>query len=347
MKTEVRNLTRVFGKTVAVNDISFSFEDGNIFGFIGPNGAGKTTTIRIMATLDLATSGDVFYDGVSATLYPEAVRRVVGYMPDSLPGYKDIQVWEYLDFFARSFGLKGAERTRALDDIVEFTNLGELRNKFLYALSKGMKQRVSLARALIHNPKVLIMDEPAAGLDPRARHELRTLLKILADQKKAIFLSSHILSELQDICDGAVIIEQGKLLSAGTLNDLLAQVNGVPMPAPAPAPSEQPQSGEAADLSGSEAAPQPPVMPKGVSITLKTPRGEAEPVRLKLLEHPLTRSVDLFDDDEVHAVIEGTDAEVSRVVGTVFAAGLTVLSFTRNQMGLEELFMKITQGKVQ
>ena len=231
MKTEVRNLTRVFGKTVAVNDISFSFEDGNIFGFIGPNGAGKTTTIRIMATLDLATSGDVFYDGVSATLYPEAVRRVVGYMPDSLPGYKDIQVWEYLDFFARSFGLKGAERTRALNDIIDFTNLGELRNKFLYALSKGMKQRVSLARALIHNPKVLIMDEPAAGLDPRARHELRTLLKILAEQKKAIFLSSHILSELQDICDGAVIIEQGRLLSAGTLNDLLAQVNGG---APAP-----------------------------------------------------------------------------------------------------------------
>ena len=195
MKTEVRNLTRIFGKTKAVDNVSFSFEDGNIFGFIGPNGAGKTTTIRIMATLDLATSGDVFYDGVSATIYPEAVRRVVGYMPDSLPGYKDIQVWEYLDFFARSFGLKGAERTRALNDIVDFTNLGELRYKFLFALSKGMKQRVSLARALIHNPKVLIMDEPAAGLDPRARHELRTLLKILADQKKAIFLSSHILSE--------------------------------------------------------------------------------------------------------------------------------------------------------
>ena len=347
MKTEVRNLTRVFGKTVAVNDISFSFEDGNIFGFIGPNGAGKTTTIRIMATLDLATSGDVFYDGVSATLYPEAVRRVVGYMPDSLPGYKDIQVWEYLDFFARSFGLKGAERTRALNDIVDFTNLGELRNKFLFALSKGMKQRVSLARALIHNPKVLIMDEPAAGLDPRARHELRTLLKILAEQKKAIFLSSHILSELQDICDGAVIIEQGRLLSAGTLNDLLAQVNGGAAPAPA-APQAQP--GETADLSGSDAAsaaPQPQAAPQGVSITLKTPRGEAEPVRLKLLEHPLTRSVDLFDDDEVHAVIAGTDAEVSRVVGTVFAAGLTVLSFNRNQMGLEELFMKITQGKVQ
>jgi ABC-2 type transport system ATP-binding protein len=347
MKTEVRNLSRVFGKTVAVNDISFSFEDGNIFGFIGPNGAGKTTTIRIMATLDLATSGDVFYDGVSATLYPEAVRRVVGYMPDSLPGYKDIQVWEYLDFFARSFGLKGAERTRALNDIVDFTNLGELRNKFLFALSKGMKQRVSLARALIHNPKVLIMDEPAAGLDPRARHELRTLLKILADQKKAIFLSSHILSELQDICDGAVIIEQGKLLSAGTLDNLLAQVNGG-----TPAASVQAQGdGAAAAASGTPgetvSAMQPQAVPKGISITLKTPRGEAEPVRLKLLEHPLTRSVDLFDDDEVHAIIEGSDAEISRAVGTVFAAGLTVLSFNRNQMGLEELFMKITQGKVQ
>ena len=350
MKTEVRNLTRIFGKTKAVDNISFSFEDGNIFGFIGPNGAGKTTTIRIMATLDLPTAGDVFYDGVSATLYPEAVRRVVGYMPDSLPGYKDIQVWEYLDFFARSFGLKGAERTRALNDIIDFTNLGELRNKFLYALSKGMKQRVSLARALIHNPKVLIMDEPAAGLDPRTRLELRTLLKILAEQKKAIFLSSHILSELQDICDGAVIIEQGKLLSAGTLGELLSNVTGAPAPAPAPETVTAPQSAEVSGetASGAASAPVPPQHegPPAISIVLKTPRGGAEAVRLKLLEHPLTKSVDLVDDDEVRAVVQGNDAEVSSVVGTVFAANLTVLSFTRNQMGLEELFMKITQGKV-
>ncbi|MDD6338008.1 MAG: ABC transporter ATP-binding protein [Lentisphaeria bacterium] len=350
MKTEVRNLTRVFGKNTAVDNISFSFEDGNIFGFIGPNGAGKTTTIRIMATLDLATSGDVFYDGVSATLYPEAVRRVVGYMPDSLPGYKDIQVWEYLDFFARSFGLKGAERTRALNDIIDFTNLGELRNKFLYALSKGMKQRVSLARALIHNPKVLIMDEPAAGLDPRARLELRTLLKILAEQKKAIFLSSHILSELQDICDGAVIIEQGKLLSAGTLGELLSNVTGEAALSAEPA-ATVPRAAEVSGETASGAAPAsvPPSQhegPPAVSIVLKTPRGGGEAVRLKLLEHPLTKSVDLVDDDEVRAVVQGTDAEVSSVVGTVFAANLTVLSFTRNQMGLEELFMKITQGKV-
>ena len=207
-----------------------------------------------------------------------------------------------------------------------------------------MKQRVSLARSLIHNPKVLIMDEPAAGLDPRARLELRTLLKILAEQKKAIFLSSHILSERQDICDGAVIIEQGKLLSAGTLNELLAQVSGT-------APAQQ--TAQTADASGdgsgtgTEAAQTPPKPAAPIaSVIIKTPRGGAEPVRLKLLEHPLTRSADVIDEDEVRAVIEGSDAEVSRVVGTVFAADLTVLSFNRNQMGLEELFMKITQGKV-
>lgn len=349
MKTEVRNLSRIFGKTKAVDNISFSFEDGNIFGFIGPNGAGKTTTIRIMATIDQASSGDVFYDGVSSTLYPEAVRRVIGYMPDSLPGYKDILVWEYLDFFARSFGLKGAARTRALNDIIEFTNLGEISNKYLFALSKGMKQRVSLARALIHNPKVLIMDEPAAGLDPRARLELRTLLKILAEQKKSIFLSSHILSELQDICDGAVIIEQGRLLSAGTLDQLLAQVTGATLPGqpfPGGVPGIPGVPGQPPFPGGVPGAPGQPV-PPATSIVLKTPRGGAGAVRLKLLEHPLTRSAEVIDDDEVRALVVGTDAEVSRVVGTVFAADLTVLSFNRNQMGLEELFMKITQGKVQ
>ena len=197
MKTEVRNVTRVFGKMKAVDNLSFTFEDGNIFGFIGPNGAGKTTTIRIMATIDTATSGDVLYDGVSASIYPDAIRRVIGYMPDSLPSYKDITVLEYLDFFARSFGLKGAKRTTTLNDLVEFTNLGEIQNKLICELSKGMKQRVSLARALVHNPKVLIMDEPAAGLDPRARYELRILLKILAEQKKAILLSSRCLQNFK------------------------------------------------------------------------------------------------------------------------------------------------------
>ena len=346
MKTEVRNVTRIFGKAKAVDDLSFSFEDGNIFGFIGPNGAGKTTTIRIMATVDTASSGDVFYDGVSVTLYPDAIRRVIGYMPDSLPGYKDITVLEYLDFFARSFGLKGAKRTTTLNDLVEFTNLGEIQNKLICELSKGMKQRVSLARALVHNPKVLIMDEPAAGLDPRARYELRILLKILAEQKKSIFLSSHILSELQDICDGAVIIERGKLLSAGTTDEILAQVAGKELQTGESAPPQAYDPIASPDAAEGPATVQASPENEHISsIIIKTPRGTAEPVRLKLLEHPLTRSAELVDDNEVHALIRGDESKISGVIGTLFAAGLTILSFDQNKMDLEELFLKITKDK--
>ncbi len=322
MQVSVKNLARSFGSTRAVDDISFDFSSGNIFGFIGPNGAGKTTTIKIMSTIDLPDSGDVFYDGVSAVYDPEAVRRLIGYMPDSLPEYRDIEVWEYLDFFARSFGLKGEKRTRTLAEVEEFTNVGGIRTKTLAALSKGMKQRVSLARALVHNPGVLIMDEPAAGLDPRARLELRTLLKVLASQKKAIFLSSHILSELQDICDGAVIIEKGKLLSAGTLAELNRKLT-----APADA-------GEGETVSV-------------IVVSIRCSGDCSEAVRLKLLEHPAVREARFQEPDEVTAAIAGDDAMVTQVVGTLFAAGLGVAGFRKREIGLEEIFMKITTGEVQ
>ena len=319
MEIKVRNLTRSFGATKAVDDISFDFASGNVFGFIGPNGAGKTTTIKIMTTLDDPDGGDVFYDGVSVVNYPEEVRRLVGYMPDSLPDFRDIQVWEYLDFFARGFGLRGKARTRALTEIEEFTNLGGIRRKYLAALSKGMKQRVSLARSLIHNPGVLIMDEPAAGLDPRARLELRSLLRILSGQGKAILLSSHILSELQDICDGAIIIEKGKLLSAGTLPQLMAKASGV-------------AAGTA------EAAP---------AVTLVIQCAKTEEARLKLLEHPAVKDVMIRGEGELQAFLAGGDEVVPPVMATLFAAGLPVMGFARKSMGLEELFMKITTGEVQ
>ena len=319
MEIKVRNLMRSFGPTKAVDDISFDFASGNVFGFIGPNGAGKTTTIKIMATLDDPDSGDVLYDGVSAVNYPEEVRRLVGYMPDSLPDFRDIQVWEYLDFFARGFGLRGKERTRTLAEIEEFTNLGGIRRKYLSALSKGMKQRVSLARSLVHNPAVLIMDEPAAGLDPRARLELRSLLKELSGQGKAILLSSHILSELQDICDGAVIIEKGKLLSAGTLSQLLANASG-------------------AAAGGAGASP---------AVTLIIQCAKTAEARLKLLEHPAVREVTVRGEGELQAFLDGGDEVVPPVMATLFAAGLPVMGFARKSMGLEELFMKITTGEVQ
>ena len=312
MKIEVKNLVRHFPRTFAVNDISFSFESGNVFGFIGPNGAGKTTTIKIMATMDMPNSGDVLYDGVSAVENPEKVRYFLGYMPDALPENADIKVWEYLDFFARAYGLTGSKRARVLRHIEEFTNLGELREKYIKALSKGMKQRVCLARALIHNPQVLIMDEPANGLDPRARLELRELVKVLADQGKAILISSHILSELEDMCDGAVIIEKGKLLRAGTL-ETLHQDRG------------------SADK---------------VTLTVRF-LDEPETFRKKMLQMPNVDEARLTGHNELVAELTGGDEECVTLMAGLYRDGCRVVEFRRQEMGLEELFMNITKGEVQ
>ena len=196
MDVRIVNLTRHFGKTKAVDDISFEFSSGHIFGFVGPNGSGKTTTMRILATLDDPTDGNAYLDGISLVDDPEQARRYVGFMPDALPAHRDMSVHEYLDFFARAYGLRGQRRLSVVNSVEQFTNLTGIRDKLLRALSKGMKQRVSLARAIVHDPPVLVLDEPAAGLDPRARVELRELLKVLADRGKAILISSHILTEL-------------------------------------------------------------------------------------------------------------------------------------------------------
>src|SRR5262249_11838272 len=204
MRINVVGLKRYFGRTRAVDGISFSFASGQIFGFVGPNGAGKSSTMRILATLDEPTSGDAYVDGISVTEDPEKARKLIGYVPDTLPGHRDISVHEYLDFFARAYGIKNPKRRQVVESIEEFTNLLGIRDKHLTALSKGMKTRVSVARALVHDPPVLVMDEPAAGLDPRARIELRELLKVLSGQGKAILISSHILTELAEICTGAV-----------------------------------------------------------------------------------------------------------------------------------------------
>ena len=220
MKIEVAHVTRCFGRIRAVDDVSFEFGSGDVYGFIGPNGAGKSTTMRIIATLDRPDSGDVLCGGVSVIDYPERARRLIGYMPDRLPENDDILVWEYLDFFARAAGIRGAARRKRLAEGEEVTALEGLRTQSLSALSKGMKQRVSLARALVHNPSVLILDEPAAGLDPRARVELRGQIRAVAEQGTAVLISSHILTELQDICNGAVIIEQGRIVRAGSIAEL-------------------------------------------------------------------------------------------------------------------------------
>jgi len=220
---ELRRLHRFFGKTKAVNDVSFAVDRGHVFGYIGPNGAGKTTSMRILATLDLPSYGDAFVDGFSVVNDPEYVRQRLGFMPDAFGTYRDVNCSEYLDFFARAYGLTGRTRTLRLKWVLNFTGTEGMADKPIRGLSKGMKQRLCLGRALIHDPAVLILDEPAAGLDPRARIQLRKMIRELADRGKTILISSHILTELAEICDTVGIIEQGHLLATGSVEDIQHQ----------------------------------------------------------------------------------------------------------------------------
>ena len=220
---ELRRLHRFFGKTRAVNDVTFNVQRGHVFGYIGPNGAGKTTSMRILATLDLPSYGDAYIDGFSVVNDPELVRKRLGFMPDSFGTYRDVSCAEYLDFFARAYGLVGQERIDRLNWVIGFTGTEGMADKPIRGLSKGMKQRLCLGRALVHDPAVLILDEPAAGLDPRARIELRRMIRELADRGKTILISSHILTELAEVCDSVGIIEQGTLLATGSVEEIQQQ----------------------------------------------------------------------------------------------------------------------------
>lgn len=314
MRVEVKNLRKVFGRTVALDGVSFWFESGRIFGFVGPNGAGKTTTMRIIATVEDPTDGDVLVDGISVCEFPEKVRRLVGFVPDAIPDHADITVHEYLDFYARAYGLKGQARARAVAAVEEFTNLTGVRDRYIKALSKGMKQRVTLGRALIHDPAVLILDEPAAGLDPRARIELRELLLVLARRNKAILISSHILTELTEICDGVVIIERGRILEVGTIEEVLRKLT--------------PRRTIVVRLvDGAHAE----VQTRLVRELLQTPA----------VENP--RPV----NSEVHFELAGDEAAASEVLRSLVAKGFRVAEFRQTRVNLEDVFMKITTGSVQ
>ncbi|MEM7476886.1 MAG: ABC transporter ATP-binding protein [Planctomycetota bacterium] len=223
---QLRRLFRFFGKTRAVNDVSFEVEAGQVFGYIGPNGAGKTTSMRILSTLDLPDYGDALVDGFSVINDPEHVRRRLGFMPDNFGTYPNMNCVEYLDFFARSYGIVGRDRTKALRRTLAYTGLDKIGEKSIRGLSKGMRQRLCLGRAMIHDPKVLILDEPANGLDPRARIELRQMIRGLAEEGKSLLVSSHILTELGEMCDAIGIIERGELIVSGTVTEIKAKLQG-------------------------------------------------------------------------------------------------------------------------
>jgi len=306
---ELDGLVRHFDDVRAVDDVSFSVDRGHVLGFIGHNGAGKTTTMRILATLDTPQRGDARVGGHSVVDAPERVRRITGFMPDYAGVYANTTVGEYLDFFARAHDLRGAGRRAAVDGVVDFMGIGDLRDRQVESLSKGLKQRVALGRAIIHNPDVLILDEPAANLDPRARIEFRTLIRELAADGKTILLSSHILTELAEMCDTVAVIDKGRLLATGTVSEILARLR-----------------------------------PRRVlSVRLAGPQDRLERF---LLEQPGIANVHEIGG-RLHFDLEGGDDEQVALVSRLVAAGFPILEFAAHQAGLEDLFIELTEGSPQ
>jgi ABC-2 type transport system ATP-binding protein len=305
---ELRRLKRYFGQTRAVDDVTFEVQRGHVFGYIGPNGAGKTTSMRILATLDLPTGGDALVDGFSVIEDPDRVRKRLGFMPDYFGTYPNVNVREYLDFFARSYGLMGADRLRALRYVMSFTKLDGLAEKPISGLSKGMKQRLCLGRTMIHDPAVMVLDEPAAGLDPRARIQLREMIGQLAADGKAILISSHILTELAEMCDTVAIIEQGRLLAVGSVDEIhLAQ---------------QPE--------------------RLVQLTVLGGASALAP----WLEQRGARGIEV-DGDIGRFRHDGSAEEEAELLREMVLAGFRVAAFGSQTKTLEEVFMQVTEGLVQ
>lgn len=218
---KIEGLTVKYGDLTAVDNLSLTVQQGDVFGFIGPNGAGKTTTIRVMATLLAPTKGRVLINGHDVITHPDEVKRCIGYMPDFFGVYNNLKVWEYLTFFGKVFDVPDDILSLRIDEVLDITKLSVKRNGYVEALSRGMKQRLCLARTLLQEPKIFILDEPASGLDPHARIEIRELIKNLAENGKTIFISSHILADLTDICTHIGIIELGRLVCYGQKDEML------------------------------------------------------------------------------------------------------------------------------
>jgi len=303
------NLRKTYGPLVAVEGTNLTLNAGDIFGFIGPNGAGKTTTIKMIATLIQPTSGTVTIDGVDVTQHPREVRPLLGYMPDFFGLYDDIKVWEYLDFFAATYRPPKNERPRIIDSVLELTDLTEKKDAYVQSLSRGMQQRLCLAKCLVHDPKVLLLDEPASGLDPRARVEIKSLILELGRMGKTIIVSSHILPELSDFCNKIGIMERGKLLVSGDVDGIVRQLQ----------PARQ--------------------------MRIKT-IGAAQALRpaLEAIPHVLGAT---YEGDTARVEFTGDLDDQVALLRALVGGNYPVLSLTETGMDLEDVFMRVTTGKVQ
>jgi ABC-2 type transport system ATP-binding protein len=367
----VRGLSKRYGDFQAISRVSFDVEEGEIFGFIGPNGAGKTTTIRILATLMLPSAGSARILGWDVTEHPEKVRSALGYMPDRWGVYPDITVAEYLEFFAAAYGTPRRERAKVIGGVMELTDLTALRERLVEALSKGMKQRLCLAKTLIHDPRLLLLDEPADGLDPRARIELRELLRELAAMGKTIVISSHILTELSDLVTSVGIVEQGRLVMAGEVGTIIERLTGEDdgdegdgfagedgeddgdqgrdPDGGEDGGEDGDEDGEGVDEDG-ERAPRPVrrrragVLQRFVLRVDASSRASAEEL---LLARPELTAVAGVSEREVRFSYRGAEDDVAGVVRELVQGGVGVVGLRPDRADLEDVFMAVTRGQVQ
>jgi ABC-2 type transport system ATP-binding protein len=305
-----RGLVKRYPGTLAVAGLDLDVGQGEIFGLVGPNGAGKTTTLRILATLLAPTSGHAEVAGIDVRRDPDAARRVLGFMPDVFGVYDDMKVWEYLDFFARCYGIPGARRRRMIGDLLDLVDLGDKRDSYVQGLSRGMQQRLCLAHTLVHDPQVLLLDEPASGLDPRARVELRELLRELRSLGKTIVISSHILPELEELCTAVAIVDHGQVLAHGKVSDIERRLR------------------------------------YGAVIRVRVlGDGEAlEAARAQFATDPRVASVSILGDGQIELGFRGDDEGAAQLLASSVAAGVRIAAFSRAASDLEELFLQVTSA---
>ncbi|NCC16492.1 MAG: ABC transporter ATP-binding protein [Clostridia bacterium] len=304
---EIKELVKNYGKFTAIDHLTVSVGKGAVCGFVGPNGAGKTTTMRIMAGLLKASSGSVSIDGVDVTKNPRVLREKIGYMPDFFGVYDNLKVTEYMDFYAGAYGIPYKERAPIIDNLLEIVDLSDKKHSYVDALSRGMKQRLCLARSLVHDPELLILDEPASGLDPRARVEMKEVLKQLQEIGKTIIISSHILPELAEMCTEVCIINRGRLAAQGSVQQIMQKLSQK-------------------------------------RIIHVQPLNEMDKMIRILKEQPLIRSI-AENTKDVEFDFTGTNEQLANVLKQLVLADIPLLSFKEKEGNLEEVFMKVTGGE--
>lgn len=303
---EILELKKSFGKFTALNSLSMNITNNSIFGFVGPNGAGKTTTMKIMAGLLKADSGNIYINGEDVLKNPQKIREKIGYMPDFFGVYDDLKVTEYMDFYAGTYYIPYADRPSLIDSLLEIVDLSDKKDAYVDSLSRGMKQRLCLARSLIHDPNLIILDEPASGLDPRARVEMKEVLKQLKEMGKTIIVSSHILPELAEMCSEIGIIDHGQLVTQGTVNEIMNKIH------------------------------------KNRIVRVKT--SSAKDTLIRLLKEQTKVGEITENADNIEFVFNGNDNDLTSILRNIIMNGIPVFSFGEAEGNLEEIFMTVTGG---